>query len=1022
MAVHGLAYLGVALLFTAALGFLLFAFAGVNPVAKPLAEAAIPATLFGAARLLRDRGAPLVTEGLTLAGGAVLPVVGLTAFVDGSPLPPDLAGLPLVVAWTAVTAAVAAGCAVADRRSGSVLGRLAAPTAWLSAACASLAATGVVTAVQPAVVAAAAAGTAVVVAATGRAARSTLPVAAATALGGLVVTLLVAAGNGWPPVPAVAAGVATLVALDVAARSRAGWRAAFVPVGLVVTSACAWATATVWGTAWAGVVATIACIALLERGALRPGRGALEAVAVAAVGALGLLAVASEAALAVVGLDAATAAAPAVVGWGAAAAWGHARMLLQRDARGFRRWLPATAAAVLPAGALVAATALTSVLVAAAAAAVAAVTALCAPRARGFYSWWAPAGATFAIALATVGETFGAVAAGEVAVVAAVAALVVVRAAGPSPALRVWWAAGPALLAATAATRALGWSEPVTLAALGVLGAAACLPVAVSTRSPAAHLAVVGRLLLLGVAIDAVEAPAAVSAAAVPATAAALLVGWLLSAAARRSTFALEGVVAAVYAAAVLNDPDVAAGTMGAAWAVAGVAMLAAAVGRRAAGRAVSGAAVVVGAAYAAGAWPWPLAAAAATLAAGAGAAAWRADAGGARAAVPLWAASAGLTAVAWGSLLFAVEVSAATGFSATAVAGGLVAAAAGGASRGGLSREATAIWLALATVGLSAAVTAGTVVDLDTGALAAGLAAAAVGAAAAAAPLREPLLRDVAGSLTVLSTTAAAGALGLSLGQRTALGVTRTTLAAAGGLALWRSRSESPWLSPLSRIGAAAALGAVLTGFAAGGWAPTVALLAVAVQTAAVAAVTGRAAIALASPVAAGLAWLTAAELTDVTGTAVAIPLGAALLAEVDVARAARADTTTDQTASAWRTVDVAGIATAATPALLHLLVGEVSWVFAAVGVAAGLLVWGCASRSRRRVWAAAVTTLAALTLVVAVPTLRLLPQVEGVWLWVALAAVGAALLAGATGLERGRTATLGAVRRVDALMAGWN
>ena len=92
LAIHGLAYAGVALVLTGVLGFVVFAFGDVGEAWRPLAEIATAAVLLGTGSFLRRRGAPFVGDVLVLLGGMVVPILLVAAFVDGAPVPPDLTG------------------------------------------------------------------------------------------------------------------------------------------------------------------------------------------------------------------------------------------------------------------------------------------------------------------------------------------------------------------------------------------------------------------------------------------------------------------------------------------------------------------------------------------------------------------------------------------------------------------------------------------------------------------------------------------------------------------------------------------------------------------------------------------------------------------------------------------------------------------------------------------------------------------------------------------------------------------
>lgn len=134
---HGLAYLGVLLLFVGAFGLVAFAFGGVEPLWRPVAEVAIVTVPFAAATLLLRRGAVVAGRALELAGGLLLPVMVITAFLDD--VPPDLDGTALVVVLSTATLLVAAGYLWWCRRHPpSVLRFLIAPVLWLAAGVAAM--------------------------------------------------------------------------------------------------------------------------------------------------------------------------------------------------------------------------------------------------------------------------------------------------------------------------------------------------------------------------------------------------------------------------------------------------------------------------------------------------------------------------------------------------------------------------------------------------------------------------------------------------------------------------------------------------------------------------------------------------------------------------------------------------------------------------------------------------------------------------------------------------------------------
>ncbi len=130
LALHGLAYLGVLLLFVGCFGLVAFAFGEVAPTLRPLAELAIAGTPFAAASLLLHRGAVVAGRALELAGGLLLPIMAITSFLDGVDVPRDLTGTALVVTSTAVVGSISAGYAVwSMRHPRSALRYLVAPLA-----------------------------------------------------------------------------------------------------------------------------------------------------------------------------------------------------------------------------------------------------------------------------------------------------------------------------------------------------------------------------------------------------------------------------------------------------------------------------------------------------------------------------------------------------------------------------------------------------------------------------------------------------------------------------------------------------------------------------------------------------------------------------------------------------------------------------------------------------------------------------------------------------------------------------
>lgn len=277
LAVHGLAYLGALLLFVGAFGLVAFAFGGVEPAWRPVAEVAIAAVPFLTAALLLRRGATVVGRSLEIVGGLLLPVMVMTAFLDD--VPPDMDGVAMVVVMTLSLLAVAAGYAAWSRRyAGSALRYLASPLVWLAAGVATMgvgralpagAAVASLTAAQVSAMAVALAATLLVARR-----RPDHPLGRATltaALPGAVVIFVMAVltwlAEGWPMVPVLVtglAGVAVLELLD--SRLSPAVVAVLQPVWWAVTSLALLASIE---PGPAGVVAAVGFVVLLERTASR---------------------------------------------------------------------------------------------------------------------------------------------------------------------------------------------------------------------------------------------------------------------------------------------------------------------------------------------------------------------------------------------------------------------------------------------------------------------------------------------------------------------------------------------------------------------------------------------------------------------------------------------------------------------------------------------------------------------------------------------------------------------------------
>jgi len=492
VAVHGLAYLGVLLLFSGAFGFTLFSFNTVRVGLRPVAEIGMPGMLLGSAWFLRRRGAPVVATGLGLIGGLLLPVMVFASFVDGVAFPPEVHGTALALTLAAVATALAlAYAAYTVRQPDASLRYLVAPMVWFACWAAGLllargASAGIDlrrwSAGQLAFVSVGVAATAAVHRLWPRF-RLSRSIRISSVLGiaiAYALAIALAAAEGWPASPVIVAGLATFVTVELLVGPATG----LIPVALLqaaILGITASALMPALGYAIGGAFSAFAYLALLEWQEVRR-RGAI-ARAVSSTGVLAGLG------LAVTGPWASVAA------FGGVTAWAHLRRAIRFPSvtRG-EVWALEGAAALLPLGL---AWGLLEVwpdgqalMALAGMALAAAITARALRRDDLFYAWWVPAAAAGVIAATVVVRS--AEPAEQLAVAAALCALAIALSPRwPTP--RVWataaataWTAELAFDAADVALRyrTMAWS-----------GVGLALVVAASTRRRsrmAGHLAAVG--------------------------------------------------------------------------------------------------------------------------------------------------------------------------------------------------------------------------------------------------------------------------------------------------------------------------------------------------------------------------------------------------------------------------------------------------------------------------------------------------------------------------------------------------
>jgi len=531
LAVHGLAYLGVLLVFAGIFGTLAWGFRSFTPQQRALVELGVPLLLLGSGYALTHARAPYVGSALTLAGGLLLPLVLIASVLDTAPIPPDpeteaaryatLVVLPLLTG-------LAYGL-IGLKRPSSPLRFLAAPSLWLAAAMAALPTAGPVLGgfevatphpTQIAVAMAAVPLTLLLVRLP-RLATLRVPTELSAVVGAVVLLLLEVLASlaedavGWP----LAATLALLAVTAELLAPRAADRLVN-SVQLVAAAGAVLSLAPVLALGPWGLIGLVAGVALAEWiGYRRPdGRSPLVALGLGGLAAL-----------------AAVVAIPdwyAIGGFAALTAWA----VLRRQAP--VEWLPAPVSGYViglaPLGALAGLAAETSLAVAAAAAGLGALALTLAVANRRSDSLWLQLAAGYAVAAAGAALASppadgawwraGALAAGAL-------ALGLLR---ELPAAARAWPAVTGILMAAGLVIAEAQPLAVTAGCLAVAGAAVTVAaVALPQRPLGAHAGLAGAAvtlsaLVLGSGRDALQSWTVIGLAALAAAALAVVVGHLV--------------------------------------------------------------------------------------------------------------------------------------------------------------------------------------------------------------------------------------------------------------------------------------------------------------------------------------------------------------------------------------------------------------------------------------------------------------------------------------------------------------
>jgi len=1040
LAVHGLADVGALLVFVGLFGFVAFAFGEVRAGLRPLAEVALPVVVLGTGAFLRRRGTRTVGNVLVVLGGALLPVVLVASFSDGAAPPPDLDGAALVGALVASMLAVAGVEALLVRRSpDSPVRYLVAPTCWLAVAAAGLGLGRAVPSgsdlatpmplqwalVAVAVVATVALGRLRPRGPWARAADVTAGPALVLAYG---LTMLSAGREGWSPWPVLLAAVALLLGVEllVGARQRV-----LVAVGeLVVVVGTAAALAQSWPAPWVAAGVTVALLALAESARRH---GAPRPVVLAGVGAAAVAAYSAGIDLRV---DPAGAAAAAGVLW----VWVASQSLWPTTLG--PRWTRA-GAWVLPVlfvdalhNATSASTA-TFVMGCVVAAVVAVLVAV--PRARKDpWTWWVLV-AGGAVALSVLAQLSG------VTWWTVAAAAVVSLACAVSPVRRSesrGVAVGAAVITVVAAVELLGWApEDLAPWAVGVMGAgtlAASLALVGRRLSRTGWLwavAVAGGIQLVGVlswlatgsgvplGLLVVGGTAATAAglglAAVP-------TGWWLT----RHASAVVGSCSVLLLAAALDAP------MAVVAAVAAGVVLVASLARtllRLGGRGT--------------AWRQPMSEVVLLALASGLAAATQAGPGWTGLVLVAASAAAVLHSVgtdgpgrlgyqlgtvvtaggAWWSLSDWQGWSVTSAVAATAVLGAavmLVAAVVTWVRR--VPRDWATVGVASGMLPLLGAAVQLTAEGVDRAVAGPWVAGALLGGAVAAGALVRPTGWDGWRVVSVVMGLGAVAvlldAVGADADQLLAVSVTVGLLGTAGMVAISLFERGRSWLLSVEGVAVAGLAGAAVAGPAVGSRGVALLLLLLGTELLAVGAVRDLPPLLFLSPVALCASWLVlVSEVVDRGPSWFTVPVGATVLATVELARRQRRRRGLPASARPLVVVEVLGTALLVVAPLVEVVrTGPLHVVTAvALGVALGL--WGTLTRVRRRLVAGAATVVVAVLLLVVVPMVDLARRAGGPVVWLLVAGAGLVAIGVAAAVERRRRdAARGSGRLADAVR-GW-
>jgi hypothetical protein len=150
-------------------------------------------------------------------------------------------------------------------------------------------------------------------------------------------------------------------------------------------------------------------------------------------------------------------------------------------------------------------------------------------------------------------------------------------------------------------------------------------------------------------------------------------------------------------------------------------------------------------------------------------------------------------------------------------------------------------------------------------------------------------------------------------------------------------------------------------------------------------------------------------------------VPIGLALLVVVGLLRRDARTRATDPARPDIVVLEVVGIGFVVGSAFVQSVTDSLGYAAVAAGLGLAVVAWGTVTKVRRRVASGVVVVGVAVTELVAVPLVRLLPAWGGAGLWLLIAGVGLLALAAATLLEEGRAAVHKAMSTFGDMTKGW-